>query len=289
MSAKASEPGVGQFTFTLTEQPGVEHAPSFDLPDSVDLDQPTNMSHIFRVISDHADLPFSYASVDAIEQVRPEHLERYLYVPPARALEADAVNVYRGVVFPSDEFLQVAHNPGGLAARAKAAADKANRERPIEERQSEDVARATSRRAAGHALTGKVDGMGVLVGKLTERKVSLFSLVNELHDPQRVYAKAVELDALRQIGEEAIHDTIEVATLNMDGLSTTDIDDMHAAVRFNMYGHSGHNTRRLGYGLRYVIMASKHTRAKLGATEKSLEFTQAKLKPYLPDLAAPHE
>lgn len=277
------EPGVGQGTLFVPV--GVK-AP--ELPPGFDLDSPVSISRLICAISDHMDLPPDFTNQAHLERVEPKSIESGLYFDPPEARSKRLKNVYQGVGFLATDFLCVARSPADLASHMYARAKKANEKRSPDERLDRDEAHNTASRAAARTLGEQISRLEVVRGELSERRLCLLAVHKALRAPGRAYWKAVNLDRFRRTASDVIHNAIEVAVTNLPWDNQT-ADDLQDALHYNLYGHAGHNNRRLGYWRRYVLMVGKHTKAQINALGFSLSRTDdefAKYAPYLEDSEA---
>lgn len=277
-----AEPGIGQASLPLFIPEEVQ-AP--DVPEGFDLERRTSFSHLIRVIGDNMALPPDFTRVEDLERVDPASIERGLVFPERYAYERRLKNVYLGIGFSATQFLEIARSPSDLAGHVYTKAKKANEKRAPEERHDRDTAHATASRAAGHSLEERVLGLTVAQGQLASQRLDLLRLNKELRAPGRAHWSGRNLDALRRLSSNVIHSTIEIAATNLPWDNQT-ADDLQDALHYNLYGHAGHNNRRLGFWTRYVLMAGKHTRRQLEAVTQSLQRTTNELVQYQPYLDA---
>lgn len=283
MTRRTPEPGIGQTPLSPIFVPEEVRAP--ELPEGFDMDRRTSFSHLIKVIGDHMNLPPDFTDREALEKVTPEKIESGLSFNQRYAHEQRIKNVYAGVGFSATQFLEIARSPSDLAGHTYTKAQKANEKREPEARLDRNEAHATASRAAGHVLEEHVLGLTSTHGQLAQQRLDLLRLNRELKAPGRAHWSGRNLDGLRKTASNVIHSTIEIAATTLEWDNQT-ADELQDALHYNLYGHAGHNNRRIGFWGRYVLMAGRHTRRQLDAVTMSLERTSKELGTYRPFLDA---
>lgn len=208
----------------------------------------------------------------------PKVIGQGLYIDVSDRRYRNAEQLYEGVVFPSREFKFIARNPRDLAKHTKSGTREANK--TLSDR---DEAYQKVGRSAGHVLETQITRLTRYAATMSEKRLRLLSLVRDIDPPLGVvHYKAKNLEIVRNEVDEAIHETAEVATINLN-FDTTAVRGLHKVIRYNLYGSSDQE-RRMAYWRRYIVMTGKHTRAKLNAATTSKIACERELTIYAPFL-----
>jgi hypothetical protein len=210
-------------------------------------------------------------------------------MPDVRERVIPSRSTYHGVSIPASQFRMVTRSPKDLANAVYTNTLGINDRRSPEDRVTDrDEMKETAARAAGHALNSQLVHLETLATAYSARREDLLGIMRELKAPFWAHYKLSNLDKMRRTADIAIHQSIETASINMNDWDTYEVDGLHRAIRFHMYGHDGHNNARMHYYRKYVLMAGRHTRNIINAIEESKKATDRERQIYLPALKAKH-
>jgi hypothetical protein len=127
--------------------------------------------------------------------------------------------------------------------------------------------------------------MNGLKRKLEHRREVLASLQLDLSGTWPHY-KGKNLEARREEVDQAIHETAEVAAVNMEWDNVA-FQGLHRAIKMHLYRSDVNPAHRLARWHQYMTMVDRHTRAKLQVAGGSIKQTAKefeKYKPFLEDV-----
>jgi hypothetical protein len=179
-----------------------------------------------------------------------------------------------GVVFPSDEFSVVARSPRDFARHTEARTRNANLVNDNRDEVDEKV-----RRSVIHALDSKVKSISKLSIDLGTERTALLSLYRDLNYSWQAHHKVRNLAKLRIFADEKIHETAELATINLE-MDTVAIKGLHRAIKKNLYGGNRSHARTAFNWQRYIKMVGTHTKAKLEKADISQRMCEKELDRY---------
>lgn len=185
-----------------------------------------------------------------------------------------------GVVFPPNEYYVVAHNPAGLGFHT------VNRTRRSREQDADRQGSGrASMRSAGHALIQKRHSQAQLGRRLNSELAVMVRLAVDLRTTLRSRFKLKNLEPMRVLADEKIHETVEVACLNLPESSSKNqmIEGRHVAVFEELYGDMSSNKRAQNW-VTYLGLTCLHTYAKLYKLRLSYERCGQELGRYQPYL-----
>jgi hypothetical protein len=232
-------------------------------------------------------LPEAYCDEEAYESARPQAIERGLLIPKGdpRRIE-NPVNLvvtdggyeikpigYKfspglGVVFEPEIFRVVARSPGDLAKWAKSETLKSIKKNQSAEdmpKTAEEMALQKKAeehkaiRSAVHTLDTKIIAIDSLSAVLSEDRSLLGRLYRALLPSTRVHFKAKNLSKYREILDERIHDTTDLAAKNLSWDAFA-LPGIHRAIYNNLYNQP--HKQRVANAKGYVTLLGKHCRAK---------------------------
>lgn len=207
----------------------------------------------------------------------PPIIERGLYIDRADTRTATAEQLYDGVVFPSDEFTVISRSPRDLTKHVRSRTREANKTLFDRDEADQKVGRS-----AAHALETQSTKLSRYIATMADKRLKLLSLLKDIDPPHGVvHFKAKNLERVRKNTDEAIHETAEVASINLN-FDTTAIKGLHNVIRYNLYGTN--QARRMQYWRRYVVMTGRHTKAKIVAAGNSQTACERELRIYGPYL-----
>jgi len=189
----------------------------------------------------------------------PSYIEQGLYIPPASPIYDSAVQTSRikvdgekathknmagaGVVFPAEEYEIISRNVEGLA------------------------------------LVAKRDAQSRLMQKLLSERLNYSALYLDIRPPGRTRYYARNMERKRAMADEKIHETIEVASLNLN-LSEVALSGMHKAARKKLYNGNYSSTQFAENWLSFLVMIGRHNAAKTYKLQRTAEQTERELERY---------
>jgi len=274
-----AEPGIGQGSLFV-----VDSYPSPGVPPEFDLEKPMAIGHLLKVISDHVNLPEGYTTAEDLRRVEPPKIEAGLCFGTVEARQQDLKDVYMGIGFTATQYLRIARSPRDLAVHTYARTQRANDKRPDTERLGRDEAEATANRAAAHILQSYGLRIAEGINEFTEQRDYLLAMHKELQNPGWAHFKGTKLGEIIRVTSDIIHSDVEIAAVNLDW-SGSMTEALQRAVHYNLYGWKGHSSKRISQWRQYVLMAGRHTKNQLIASQQAQRLTNkefAKYADYLP-------
>jgi hypothetical protein len=183
-----------------------------------------------------------------------------------------------GVVFPSNEFPIVARNSRDLARHTVNTTRRARLDRL-----DRDETTAAAMRSAGHALIAKMDSQRKLSAHLAADLADLRILYKDLVSPvltTRYYAK--NLDKKRVIADERIHETAEVAMINIPDINSAAVTGLHKTLRKKLYGGNYSSTEITYNWMRILAMTGTYIGARIHKIDLSHTDCASQLTQYQP-------
>jgi len=211
-----------------------------------------------------------------------------LYIPPhdsryAKAQQLVKVGVFEGteklgVVFPADEFPKVARSPRDLARHMQARTRRANEANE----DLDDVFEKTGR-SAGHVLEDKIVAMGALSMELTADQDFLRKMRTEVGNSWIAHYKSKNLERHRVRTDEMIHDTADIAAINLNP-GSTEIKRLHDEIKKLLYGGNHSHAEIAQIWHEYITLVGKYIGMRLNKIEVSVKLTGEELAYYQPFL-----
>jgi len=211
-----------------------------------------------------------------------------LYIPPhdsryAKAQQLVKVGVFEGiervgVVFPADEFPKVARSPRDLARHMQAKTRRANEANE----DLDDVFERTGR-SAGHVLEDKIVAMGALSMELTADQDFLRKMRGEVGNSWIAHYKSKNLERHRVRTDEMIHDTADIAAINLNP-GSTEIKRLHDEIKKLLYGGNHSHAEIAQIWHEYITLVGKYIGMRLNKIEISVKLTGEELGYYQPFL-----
>ncbi|GAC1387480.1 MAG: hypothetical protein NVS1B7_0950 [Candidatus Saccharimonadales bacterium] len=290
-----AKPSVGQGMLWTPEDLPTPQFEELGIPGN----QIISMSRLLKSVSTAMALPTSYSTVEEFDQSTPATIHPHLYIDKTERRAKTAENLFMGIVHPSQEFRDISKSPEQLARHVK---NKTRNSYKLEEvivhgttvttlrdkdgiEVDRDEVHARVQRSAGHALHEYVSKIEMQDRTLQTQHLDLDALMKELKSPGRAHYKAENLNRLRVVGEQAIRESIEVASINAHWPSLT-VDGLHKAAMYKIYGMPGHNNARLAYFMPWTMLARNWTRARQHNIQTALRNCQKEYNKYVPDLNA---
>jgi hypothetical protein len=183
-----------------------------------------------------------------------------------------------GVVFPPEEFRTVARSPRDLVRHMQAVTRRANETNE----DPDDVAERTGR-SAGHVLTEKMAAMAALSGTLEGRQAFLRKMYKELRSPWIAHYMSKNLERHRGSVDEMIHDTADLATVNLN-LCSEALKRMHVGVKKKLYGGNRTHDEISKEWQAYITLVGRHIGMRLLKVDASVRLCEVELSTYQPYL-----
>lgn len=182
------------------------------------------------------------------------------------------------IVFPPDEFESVGHYPRALAKHMRSRTRKANFANP-----NRDEADETVGRSGGHILENYIGKMEVVENRIVDERKMLRSLFRDLASPVwQAHYKARNLEKRRETTDEKIHETSEIATINLN-LGTDSIKALHNAIKYNLYGHNTHD-EQVAWWKSYIALVMRYGAARIDRLTSATDACRDELKQFQPFL-----
>lgn len=252
------------------------------LPD-IDYDRRITFGRLLTATAAALAVPEGYASPVDLERSRPEVLVGGLYIRRQDPRHGSSHLTYSEVVFPSQEFDTVARSPHDMGEQVYGLNHKRNKSTT-----DRDERHATAMRAAGHVLDERLTKLNGFRARLIMREHTLSRLMSEVvqtEHPWIAHWKAGNLEAARAMADQAIHETAEVATVNL-GWNHAAVEGMHRAITTVLY-RPDQNLGLMRAGWRaYLKMVLDHTAAKAQLVSRSYQGCMKELETYQPFLDA---
>lgn len=246
----------------------------------IEPDRRITSGRLLQVISHELALPLDYAGQEDLQRATPKVLQGGLYIMPRDPRYKTAELRSGDVVFPSYEYPIVTRSARDLAVTTSARVRKANRD--LADR---DELERKAMHGAAEALNGKLLSMTRLHDHLEARRTMLRSLGNDLQSTWTAHFKAKNLDKRREEADQAIHETAEVACVNL-GLDTVAIEGLHRAIKLHLYRQDENPVLQRVRWQQYIVMTGRHTRAKQERLATQLRFSQKEFERYEPYMDA---
>lgn len=230
-------------------------------------------------------------ALDRSDRAAPEVLDYGLIIPPRDRRYRNATNLITvsnestrfvapgtvdrvtGVVFPGDQFVLVARNARDLARHAKAVSLRKNDGNP----DVEEVERKL-KTAAGLTLDNYHGGLDKLEGELVQENEFLKKMLKQASSSWAAQYKAKNLDKHRKRVDEAIHDTVDLACINLN-IGNFTINALHASVVRNLY-RQGSRKDIMNQWQRYIVWLGRYGNAKRGKVIQSRDAVERQLVHY---------
>lgn len=183
-----------------------------------------------------------------------------------------------GVVFPPEEFKTVARSPRDLVRHMQAVTRRANETN--EDR--DDVSERTGR-SAGHVLTQKIAAMTALSGTLEGHREFLRKMHKELDSSWIAHYMSKNLEKHRVRIDEMIHDTADVATVNLN-YGSDGIARLHNGIKKKLYGGNRTHAEISEQWQAYIQLVGRYIGMRLIKIGASVQFCEKELSAYQPYL-----
>ena len=235
-------------------------------------------------------------TIEAYQHAEPGFINKGLYIHPRDPQFATAQHMVTlgvrdnrgggsvasyGVVFPSNEFSIVARNSRDLARHTVNTTRKARLGSPDREETTD-----AAMRSAGHTLISKMDSQMKLRAHLVDDVTDLRVIYKDIISPRATRYYAKNLDKKRVVADERIHETAEVAMINLPDISNAAVTGLHKTLRKHLYdGNYSANERAYNW-MRYLAMTGIYIGARIHKLELSHSACANELAMYKPYLDA---
>lgn len=263
------EPGIGQPEFEGLIPPVVVEPE--DTAAALNSDTQVGISKFIRQMSERLAYPPDYTTIEDISLAAPLNIQAGLYVPDRAR---NVPNSYLGIIFPDNEFLAVAKSPSMLANHAAAKVRKAKTLDPHKD--EVEIQALTEARQTLEEFLRKQTNVGEAIDSETTALRAIY-LATQAPDKRRFTEQ--NWNQLRPIADVAIRKAIDVAARFHEwGSSRT--TGVKRAVEYEMYGHSGHNNRRIANVRAYTHLVGTYSVARGKAVDVAVKRTQKELDKY---------
>lgn len=210
--------------------------------------------------------------------------ESGLYIDRGYHRVREVKNGYNYIVFPGEEWLQIALSPTQLSNRTYTRAQDADRKKPpAEKAASRADLREIAERSAGHMLEGQLKRLDALHTRVELEADLLRLLFREVDYGNLAHFSPAKMDALRILGHNSIHQAIEVSFINTKAGDAT-IDGVHRAAQHRLYGRELSPAARRTAWRGLVSMAGKYAEARRQEIITSMHKSEEALEVYGPAL-----
>lgn len=255
----------------------VEVVPEQQLP-GINYERRLTLARLIAVTSDNLNMPVGYAADEDLLRSRPNELQSGLYIMRDDPRYEDAELRINNVVFPSHEFPKLTRSPQDLARQMMANTRRARRGDP-----DRDETEHAAHRAAGHALEAQIVASRGLAAQMLERRQLMASLAKDLSGTWPHY-KGQNLELKRAELDRVIHETAEVAAVNMPDMDNLAVQGLHRAIRLHLYRPDISLPHRRARWTGYMQLVARHSRAKQQVAEQKADFATREFRKYQPYL-----
>ncbi len=260
-----------------------------ELPENLDRNRIITAGSLLRILSETVEVDLSSVSTADIDNTAPKVIEYGLYIPKEDPRFRKSKHTYEEVVFPVEQWLEIARSPSDLARHMYSRTQKVNAKRPPETRVDDrDVMHATAMRAGGHTLEERLVKLDGLYNSTFDELDALRRLHTELKFWFQARYRAENLDVLRKVGHNAIHRAAEVSVVNTKK-KNVDVDGIHRAIHYKLYGPQSTSNRRVKNWRQFTYLAGTYAKRRIDAIITSMHATEASLDEYGPFLDTKRE
>jgi hypothetical protein len=251
----------------------------------VDAEDRITLGRLIRLAGEGIDEPWPH------EEPSVPFIKSGLYIPPsdprfkrAELLVKVGVDLKSmasgnvGVVFPPDEFKTVARSPRDLVRHMQATTRRAN-----ETNEDRDDVTERTGRSAGHVLAQKMAAMAALSGTLDVDRDFLRKMYKELDSSWIAHYMSKNLERHRVRADEMIHDTADVAAINMN-YGSQGVARLHNGIKKRLYGGNRSHAQISEQWQSYIELVGKYIGMRLVKIDVSTQLCQDELVAYQPYL-----